>query len=54
MTLYDLLTKVLDGQKSMNDQILQFTKEMKARNDALDAKFELYWGKSSHLPIEGD
>lgn len=38
------LTKILDKQRSLNDQALQLSEQMRARNDALEAKHESYWG----------
>lgn len=43
--LLEALTEILDKQKSLNDQALQLSEQMKARNDALEAKHESYWGE---------
>ena len=42
-TLLEALTKVRDKARSLSDQALRLSEQMKARNDAIEAKFESYW-----------
>ncbi len=48
--LKSLLNKMLDKQRALNDQALKLSEQMKANNDALEAKHESYWGAEGENP----